>query len=224
MTDRLLSDFTSAFEAHGYRQAEGVPRHHPMDRYYRHEGSTKDAGHYAALDYKPKLNSFGVRVGVSNPNVMTQLNHVLPLITKYLHPAASRAQFSEAPCWTMFDAGRRLDWDLLSIPAPIQRESWPSQLQQLVTEFLEPIFWPIKDSKGILELLLRNETPFEWFATGAVLRVAEIVALSRLAKIQSSDVYQHVRQFESEILRQMERPRDLNGFIRDLSGALGMLH
>jgi hypothetical protein len=98
------------------------------------------------------------------------------------------------------------------------------QLCSLVTEFLEPVFWHIKSAREIQELLFRDDKPFEWWATNTVLRAAEIVALTPVARTEWANVRSRMSSFEKKLPRDMYGSTDSGKLIDDLSRALLPVH
>ena len=69
---------------------------------------------------------------------------------------------------------------MLRLPQYASRATWLEDLQGDTVNFLKARFWSVRDISGIESLLLSEAAPFEWMVTNAVLRVAELIALTRL--------------------------------------------
>lgn len=218
-----LDNFREAFEAKGYRPLQGVHSRAIGDIWYRFETSNNQATHLANLQYKPTADAYAVRLATFNPDAQRLVRNALPLILRYLHPsfASNGAKYFDRPHWLLFDVGRALQWPLLAIPNPFAREAWPSQLQELLTKFLEPIFWKINGTHDIQELLFRNEIPFEWSVSGPVVRVAEIVALSKIEKSEDPAIKKRILDFKQVITPAMHGSTDCEGMIDEFLDHIG---
>lgn len=183
MSDQL-SSIRGRLESRGYSPMQGVVES-AKDHWYRHDLSTARINHVLYLSHKPMADAYSIRVGVYDSIVKTTVESKIQALAEFIEPTLLKwPAFINSPCWHMFDAGRALQWGTLLItPLPRDPESWPEQIDALFDDFLMPIFFPIQDARGIMELLLRNDRPFEWFASSPVLRISEIVSLGKLAQI-----------------------------------------
>lgn len=153
------------------------------DLWLCHQSSTTSVNHVLYLSYKPNAQAYGVHAGIFDPRVHAEIGARLDRLSPFIEHNYLESPFLiDRPCWNLFDAGRALKWGALYvIPTPRDPISWPGQLDSLFSDFLEPTFLSIADANGIMELLLRNDPPFEWFLTNPVLRIAELVGLGRVA-------------------------------------------
>ena len=149
----------------------------------RWSGSKSGATHVLQLHFGKTWNAYSMRAGVVNEGAVNIVRSALPRIGKFLHPALlspKNEALYNAPCLASFDVGRGLDWKMLRLPQFGSRATWIEELRGETAGFLKANFWSVDDISGIEALLLREETPFEWMPTNAVLRVAELLALTRL--------------------------------------------
>jgi len=184
MKRNFLKEFRTAFEGLGYEKWDGMPTFSPKDIWYRYSAHPRGNFHVVYFAQQPGANAYGVQIGAFNLAQLRILQNILPALSKYL----GRRAHLLAPYmvhdihvimpWMLFipNSGRNLR--LLQIPNSVNRESWPLQLDELRTVYLEPIFWPIKEPIDIQRLLLSNQIPCEWDPRQPVLRVAQILALS----------------------------------------------
>jgi hypothetical protein len=88
----------------------------------------------------------------------------------------------------------------------------------MVDELLKPTFWPIDSPSGVKSLLLKREKSFRWGVSYAVLRAAEIVALSKHMSCDEGAIREQLAEHESSIVRDMYGSKDfkemLNTFLR----------
>jgi len=218
-----LDDFREAFEAKGYLRLPAASSDSTGDMWYRFEASSENAIHLANLQYKPIARAYGVRLAAFNPDAQRLVKSALPLILRYLHPsfAGNRAKYFDRPHWLLFDVGRALQWPLLAVPNPFARDTWPSQLQELLDKFLEPTFWKVKSIPGLQELLFRNEAPFEWSASGPVIRAAEIIALAKVAKSDTAAIKRKLLDFRQTITAGMHGSTDCEGMLDQFFERIG---
>lgn len=214
-------EFRCAFESLGYIALPGV-RSASRDRWYRFASSTEQAVHIASLQFKPAAKAYGVRLGVYSPKAQALVRQALQTILRYLHPAfaADPAKYFSQPHWMLFDVGRALEWPLLAIPNPLGRDEWRSQLSALRERYLEGIFWKVRTVDELIELVLRNDTPFEWSVSGPVLRTAELIALSRIANRDVADVIFRIRALEQTVRAGMYGSDDVGLMVKQFETAM----
>ncbi|MEO8751919.1 MAG: hypothetical protein ABI624_04490, partial [Casimicrobiaceae bacterium] len=212
-----------AFEALGYRPLLDARSKAAGDIWFRFQSSNDDVVHLADLQFKPTAKAYAVRLAVFNPGAQRLVRNALPVVLKYLHPsfASKGAQYFDRPHWLLFDVGRALEWPLVAIPNPLARDTWPSQLQELVDRFLESIFWKIKSISDILALLFRNDTPFEWAVSGPVMRAAEIIALGKIAGSEEATLRNRILEFRPVIVRGMHGSTNCEGMIDEFLERIG---
>jgi hypothetical protein len=167
----------------GYAEIPDVFAKPKSDRWYRHASSTSTIEHVLYLRYMPAGKGYGIAVGASSPDARKLVNQFLPTYAKYvdpywLDPAAGLAR----PCWQVFNADRAMHWDYGCLPSPFHRDTWETDLDQLYSRFIEPVFLSIRDPDSLSSLLLKSTMPFEWFMTNPTLRVLELAALARITK------------------------------------------
>jgi hypothetical protein len=216
-------DFLNAFVGLGYHYIDGAPLVSRRDGWLLYDRSTEEVTHVATLEFKPTAKSYAVRLGIFNPYAQRLVKRALPSILRYLHPALSRnsESYFGRPHWMLFDAGRALKWPLLMCPDPFVREQWPDQLSALVARLLEPIFWNIRSAGDIIELLYRDDIPFEWGVSGPVLRVAEIVALSKVLELDPGSVKEKLVSHKKAISLGMHGSTDYDGMIDEFFDRIG---
>jgi hypothetical protein len=200
-----LADIRGAFESKGYKPLPNVVVASRGDVWYRHAASTAMVEHILYLSHKPAAKAYSVHVGVFNLDTRVAVAQKLPVLSRFIEPSYLASPFlMERPCWHIFDAGRALKWEsVFIIPSPKEPESWPHLFVSLFTDFIERFFFSIRDCNGILELLLRNDPPFEWFLTNPVLRIAEIAALGKIAGVEPSALIGRVDVLSEIISRRL---------------------
>ena len=201
-----VQQIRDAIESRGYKKLADVPIVTRGDVWYCHERSTEDAVHVLELTYKPMLKAYGVNVGVFNVKARKLIDQWMPSLQKFLHPVIRQTpSIMGRPCWQCFEAGRFLGWNWYAIPDPNDRDRWSARVDHLFTGFIEPIFFPIKDAQGIQDLLFRTEPTFEWFATDGVLRVSEIVALTKVSGNIDAHLRERLLSFKEDVERAFVR-------------------
>lgn len=201
----ILSDIRAAFESRGYERLADAVVASRGDIWYRHESSTAAVEHILYLSYKPSAKAYSVHVGVFNPDVRRAIEGHLVELSRFMEPSYLESPIlMKRPCWQMFDAGRALKWDsVFIIPSPRDQNSWTRLFESLFSDFVEPFFFSISDANGIMELLLRNDPPFEWFLTSPVLRIAEIAALGKIPKADQEVLRKKIDAFSDAISRRI---------------------
>lgn len=148
-----------------------------------------------SLDYKPSAKAYSVHAGVFCREARSLVQEILPLIIESIAPIYSKLPlFFSRPCWHMFDAGRALNWDsVYVIPNPHQRNLWPFLFKDLFENFLDPVILKIKDPVEIIELLTRNDAPFEWQLGVPLLRASEIIALGKVCGVDRDELRDRIK-------------------------------
>jgi hypothetical protein len=200
-----LADIRSAFESNGYRPISNVLVASRGDVWYRHTASTATVEHILYLSHKPAAKAYSVHIGACNLDARAAVAQKLPTLNRFIEPSyLASPLLMERPCWHIFDAGRALKWDsVFIIPSPKQPASWPHLFKSLFADFIERYFFSIRDCNGILELLLRNDPPFEWFLTNPVLRIAEIAALGKIARAEPTTLISRIDVLSEIIERRL---------------------
>jgi hypothetical protein len=196
-----LKNFRIALEDHGYLPMDLPAMSGSGDIWYRNKRSSDDAIHVMELGYKPLSKAYSVHVGVYNARAREMIERAMPLLKPFIKPPLVCFDiFFDRKCWQLFDAGRALKWkSTYMIPDPKNRGGWPELVDDLFLNFLNPIFFPINDAMGIRNLLSRQDAPFEWFATPAVLRAAEIIALGIVGNIDEDEIRSHISFFRDDL-------------------------
>jgi hypothetical protein len=215
----FVSQVRDAIEEIGYRRV-GNPRGlGARDVWYERDRGESPIVDVLHLEFMPKFKSYRFLCGIYDLEEKELSHCLLPFLTRFIDPILLNSDLIsiDSPCWTVFNLGRAL-WprSLMSIPNPLNRGSWRSQLEEAVNKYLRPIFWSIKTKEAIVELLYGNEKPFEWFATVPVLRVAEIVALSSLSGIDPRVVRSRILKFDREIRPKLYGTLSTSRFIEEL--------
>jgi hypothetical protein len=181
-----LSEIRNALEVKGYRPIPNKVTSSRGELWYRHIVSTAAVEHLLYLDYKPAAKAYSVHVGALNLGARIAVAQKLPVLGRFVEPDYLASPIlMQRPCWHMFDAGRALNWEsVYIIPTPRKEERWPQLFDSLFVDFIDRVFLPIRDCRGIIELLLRNDCPFEWFMSSPALRIAEIAALGKIEGIE----------------------------------------
>lgn len=181
----------------------------------RHESSTEDVEHFMRLEYKPASKAYSVHVGVVNPEGRNLVRNALPEIIAFMRPPlALMDKFFIRECWHLFDAGRALKWkSVFVVPDPKDRDGWSELIDQLFVNFLQPNFFTIVDAKGVCELLLRKEAPFEWFSTPSVMRAAEIIALGFVSGFEKNEIRMQASKCRENVERDLAAGKTFDEFV-----------
>lgn len=169
--------------------------------WYRHVASTNQVAYMISLDFKPSAKAYSVHAGVFCQEARSSVEKILPLVLESIAPIYSKLPlFFSRPCWHMFDAGRALNWEsVYLIPNPHQRNLWPMLFEDLFENFLEPVLFKIKNPHEIIDLLCRNNPPFEWKFGVPLLRASEIVALGRVVGVDRGELRDRINGFREII-------------------------
>lgn len=188
------------------------------DFWYRRAGQEPDIENLLFLEYKPSVKAYSVHAGVVSISVRNLLKRELPLIRTFLGSALQEnVALLNSPCWNLYDAGRALRWrSVYVVPDPKLREEWPILIEQLFRDFLEPIFLTVRDVEGVRAVLCRNDPPFEWMVSPAVLRAAEVIALSCVAGLGLEEILSNMARFEDEIARKLAKDKTVSEFIHTM--------
>jgi|SRR5580704_4644070 hypothetical protein len=211
-------EFLTAFEAVGYRRTLEYEVFGKGDQWYIFDGSTPAVTHVAYLVYKPRLDAYAPQFGVFNAASQARAVAALPSIFPYLHPTFRNGMWplNRRPCWTFFDAAGVLGWRRMYIPELQAPDSWPTKLKEMVDTLLKPTFWSIDTPSKIRNLLLTREGKFKWAVSYAVLRAAEIVALSKHLSCNEGAIMEQLMEHESSIVRDMYGSKDLREMLNTL--------
>ena len=180
-------DLLRAFERRGYQRVELPDRCPPGSLRYESPTSSESARQYIQLNLKPRMNAYDVWAGFHNSNARAILNRFLDPIRQLSTAENNRFHGPQGPFWTAFNATRVLG-GLHLIPQPTDRRMGPQQFAALVEKFLEPTFESTKTVSDIVDRLLSEEKPLEWFAGSRVARAADVLATAAVAKRPSSEV------------------------------------
>jgi len=158
----LLKELRSALETMGYAEIPDVFAKPKSDRWYRHASSTSLIEHVLYLRYLPAGKGYAIDVGVSSPDARKLVKQFLPTYARYvapfwLAPAGPLAR----PCWQIFSAARAMKWDYGCLPSPLHRNTWETDLDQLYSRFIEPVFLSIWDLDSLSSSLLKSTMPFD---------------------------------------------------------------
>ncbi|WP_136220086.1 hypothetical protein [Massilia sp. Mn16-1_5] len=188
------------------------------DLWFRRIGENSDIEHFLSLEYKPTAKAYAVHVGVESICAKNFLKENLPVIRPFLSSSLQESSFLlHSPCWTLFDAGRALRWPAVYvIPNPKEPESWPLMMEEFFDKFLEPLFLPISNASDIRTLLFRTEPPFEWIVSPAVLRAAEVIALSCIDGLGSEEIMSSIIPFADDIEIKLAKGKKVTTFVDTL--------
>jgi len=126
--------------------------------------------------YLTRHRTHEVSLGVQSVEVRGQLNEALR--TVYGDEFSERfLDVRERPCLSMFNADELMNWPAGQLYAESQEEL-SAKLSDLFHEAIEPTFESVSNDDEMLDLLLNQSAPFEWWRSSVSPRVAQIVALS----------------------------------------------
>lgn len=219
----MLVEVRNCFAELGYHPIVGdMPKAHSADVWYQTRVATADVTQVLLLQYKPRTMAYSVSVGVSSPAArVVLLSPTESVLSKYLHPTmVSGWGLSRRPCWTLFDAGSAFDGAPFTVPEAENRTAWRDQVRRLVSQLLEPVFWPIRDAGEIQKLLLRNDGAFEWWRTNTVLRTAEVIATGKVADSDWHATRSGLLLLRREISRDMHGSKDPEELIDAIASAI----
>lgn len=193
--------FREAFEALGYVQAKAYRTWGTADRWYLRQGDHPDVVQAAYFSHKPS-GVYAVALGVLNPEASRRVTASFLQVMSYMHPIwhSDPNGFAHHPCWTLFDTGQMFNWTSFSIPDGANPEDWPARFAQIV-DVLERRFWPIDSVEGVLELLLSKTHKADWRSGNAIWRLAQIVALAKIAGVDGRYVRERIKPYELYIRR-----------------------
>jgi hypothetical protein len=219
-----VQSFRKAFESLGYQPIKALPTFERGDRWYKHDLSNDRVTHVAFLEYKPVSKAYAVSVGASNPEAMLLLRKTLPFLSQYVQSVlisgGGRLDVSDSPCWTLFNCGVAQKWRTVNIPDSIDRYTWPTMLEDLVNNFLKPVFWSIKDAEGVQNLLLNNNKPLDWWGTNGVLRATEIIVLSKVTNTDRKTIKSKLSDYKKMVERDMYGSKNFEGMLEELFFAI----
>jgi hypothetical protein len=171
-------DFRKALEALDYQRWTRFRPFANRDIWYRRSESKGGMYHVAYLAHQPRAKAYGLQLGFFSDDELSILERCQPVISEQMHPNESPVSFSTFLLWMLFTLGNATDPELLSIPDPLDRYTWQSQLEALRRNYLEPYFWPVKSARQAKELLLTGRAPFGWSIGDPILRAAQCLALA----------------------------------------------
>ncbi len=98
----------------------------------------------------------------------------------------------------------------MCVPDPKAPDNWPARLEEMMDRVFRSTFLPIDTPSGIKHLLLRSDKNFEWSVSYAVLRAAEIIALSKHLLCDEDSIRAQLEKHKSAIIRDMYRSKDFD--------------
>jgi hypothetical protein len=155
--------------------------------------STSEVAQYLVLEHKARVDAYAVHFGVSSKHARAKISRVEPILRAM---PVTRWPPSDTPCWTLFNAGRALDWGYLAIPDPTQVCSGAAQFANLCDEVLVPSLEAVVTCHAVLHTLLRAEKPFDWGATNPVTRATEVIATSMVEGIDLEECKLDLMKFQ----------------------------
>jgi hypothetical protein len=182
-----LQDVRTALERLGYQRTPAAGDDRRL--WYIAPSSVVAARQYVVLKPKPASRSYGIGVCFSNDRIRSVRDAAIPY-SKTLPRifGCSPLLRSEAPAWTLFDAGRALaaagfpGWQSLKIPDPANQGSGDRQFTDLYQNFLAPLCETVTTEPLMLDGLLRKNTPFDWMGSNPPLRAAEALSVAAVTE------------------------------------------
>ena len=185
---------TRGYEACGTRIQNSV-----ACEWHRAPSSNAFVSAYLAFERKPKLGGYALYFGFECIRARELMERVAPKFKQLLPSTGFNADYL---CWTLFHAGRALNWPVLVIPDPTGGILPINQWAMLTREVLEKTVEAVSSCNDVLHILRRNDKPFEWFASSGVVRATECLAIGRILGFTVSDlrneVAAHMDQVSSE--------------------------
>jgi hypothetical protein len=171
-------DFRKAFEALDYQRWNRLKPFSRHDIWYRRPESEGGMYPVAYLAHQPRAKAYGLQLGFFSDEELSKLEGSRSAISYQMHPNEAPVDFSTFVLWMLFTLGSATNPSLLSIPDPLNRYTWQSQLDALKRNYLEPYFWSVTSASQAKELLLTGELPFGWSEGNPILRAAQCLALA----------------------------------------------
>lgn len=187
------------------------------DLWYKKSNLEHGTSVFLFLEFKPSAKAYSVHVGITDELAHACLAEVSDSVDNFLDPLMRQSDFVHRPCWCFFDAGRALGWSSgFVVPDPAARGQWLSLMGQLFNEFVDPIFLSIKHKDALIALLLRNDAPFEWAFSPAVLRASEVIALYTLLGTSAEEIYNKIDVYTRFIQKQISENYSIPVFVDKL--------
>lgn len=207
------------FVSIGYEPFASSLFFHPRDVWMRRIND-RDLSRFATticLQYKPSFKAYGVLFGVVEDDIMQQLKQLLllPSVRKILANWKS-ARHLDSPCWNLFDAGRALDWQYLSIPDLDAPHGWEVELQRLLGT-LDGLAHKVTDDLAYARFLLRSDKPFEWWTSDPVLRAGEVILALTRRSYSTAAMTAELEEVHEQIEATLSHGYDLQQFVRAIS-------
>jgi len=203
MSNKELREIRGAVEALGFLPVQIAATVKKQNLWYKHSELRDSIDKYLFLAHKPKAQAYSIHVGVVGRNAHARVIAALDGIKEFVAPIYLADSFYiERPCWHMFDAGRALNWNsVYVIPNPYNPSNWRERFDELVNKFLTKEILEISSERKIIDLLLRNDAPFEWSLTNSVLRVAEVVAMAKVSELSVGELMSKLSLLQKDITR-----------------------
>jgi hypothetical protein len=189
------SDVVSALESRSYQRLAEPVRRAAGGLWYGSPTSTAETKQYIQLQSKFGGTAYGVRVGFSLASAKSLLEAARARINEIAEVSIGPNEY----CWTLFDAGRALNWPLLTIPHPNDKSMGAQQFDDLAQKFLGPVCESVIDAQAVLERLLRTEVPFDWGACNPIVRGAEVIATAVAHRIDLDPIVERLRGYQNRL-------------------------
>jgi hypothetical protein len=185
-------EFLGALEALDYQRWPKFRPSSGRNIWYRRSGSEDEMYHVAYLAYQPRGKAYGLQLGFFSDGELCILERCHHTVLQQLHPNQPPPDFSMFILWMLFTLGSATDPRLLSIPDPLGRYTWQTQLASLQKNYLEPYFWPVKNARQARERLLTGQPPFGWTEGDPTLRAAQCLALAASDRSLDDRLFEHL--------------------------------
>lgn len=176
----FVKTLTAQMADHGYAP---MAVHRPFQTVYAFEkASNSDMRCYAFFRYMAALKSYDVAVGVESAQLQPAVDEALEKFSALAGGLAYNAATS-ATARLLFNA------DVFTKPTvgeilPAKAEMVQPYLDALFASAMQPIFEIVTDQKSLLRLLLRTDSPFEWYRSALSRR---LLFIAKLAHVTQSD-------------------------------------
>jgi hypothetical protein len=186
----LLDQTRESIESFGYRRRDDIPRLSRKDVWYELYINDGPISHILFLEFRPTSRMYNVYAGLSAGSVREAANILFLAVEDYLPLGLVDKKFNATsrPCWSLFNAGRVLDWPGMGVPNQSDSSSPRHMIQDLVEKFLKPELWSVDSLSKINDFLFRNDLPFEWLTSNTALRSIEILAVAAACENSISDI------------------------------------
>jgi hypothetical protein len=163
---------------------------HKLDRWFVRQNGKSPYETFVSFEYKPKAHGMAISFGISYPPARAQIRSTVDSLRQSVQIpfGLDPGYFQNAPCWTMFSAGRFFSWPMLMIE--LSDHACMTRFEEFAQAILNDICLGVDEDQKFAKFLSRDEPPFEWEFGFPLLRFCDLIlALRRcghdLARVDS---------------------------------------